>query len=171
MLLEHIQQKGFIPAGTKTWKVKAVLQNLVLDLADELDRPMIWLATCSVAVNAGYQKATKRKRKRTKLLERINICRAYLSLEPITPPDESWLERKLYYGYGVTAPGSKYEEDFNRSAVGVQLLATLSICSGADTRRPSPTQTDLQEFLSGVTYHGCMPSDRIVTDALRNNFC
>lgn len=99
-LVEGIYQGRGIPAGTKKERVLQVHNALVERLLEKLNRRYLWLAACTVAVEAGYHGARRRIRQRQRLLAAVNECRRYLGEEPLTLP-KGWEEANLYYGYSA----------------------------------------------------------------------
>jgi hypothetical protein len=102
VIIEHLQQHGTVPAGTKKEKVQQVMKVLCARLYDRLNTPFRWLAVCTVAVSAGYQAADKKIRKRKKLRAMIQACADYLGADdPTSHFKGGWENANMTYGYGA----------------------------------------------------------------------
>ena len=100
MLIENLYQGRGIPENTKPEKVLGVMGVLERRLLDEYDRRYLWLAACTIAVEAGYWNGDRFRKRRLKLLALVNECRTYLEL-PLAEPPKGWEQRGLYYGSGA----------------------------------------------------------------------
>lgn len=107
-LLERLYQGGNIPAATKPEKVRQLRTHLQTKLGEELGKEYVWLAACTVAVEAGTWGGERRRKRREKLMRMINMCNEWLQ-EPImllTKP----VDHNLYYGYSAM---HKWRKDNN----------------------------------------------------------
>ena len=100
MLLERLYQGLDIPNNTKTEHVLSLHDHLVGKLKEAMEKRHIWLAACTLAVNAGMWKGRRLRRQRQKLLCMINKCRSYLRLPYMTFHD-GWESEGIYDGYGA----------------------------------------------------------------------
>lgn len=89
-----------IPALASNPHVFEVMVSLLERLQGELQKEYRWMASCTVAVNAGMWGGTRRCERRKKLLTLVNLCREHLKLEAIQPPT-GWASHNLFYGYGA----------------------------------------------------------------------
>ena len=112
-----------VPKAASDAQVLEVLFGLFEDLQKKLKTEYRWMASCTVAVEAGRHGGLRRVKARIKLLGLINECRGHLSLPLIDPPKD-WAQANLYFGYGAVgayaqAQGSNIErvlfEQFLRS--------------------------------------------------------
>ena len=82
-------------------KVRQVLNYLVRRLESELDKKHVWLATCTVAVTAGWWRADRFRTRRQKLLVLINKCRVFLDLPAVELEGKYWYDHNIYDGYSA----------------------------------------------------------------------
>lgn len=88
-------------ADAKDEHVQSALDMLQARLEDEMGKTYRWLASCTVAVEAGRWGGERRRKRREKLLTLINACRVRLGQEEFVPSDRNWSSFGLYYGYGA----------------------------------------------------------------------
>ena len=105
MLLENLYQKGQLPQNVNPNKVKQILVLLIGRLSMELAKTHVWLAVCTVAVEAGCWRGRRLAKRRIKLLALINVCAKELDMPPLDEelPEmfkKGWEQHNLYYGYG-----------------------------------------------------------------------
>ncbi len=86
-------------SGFREEHVRSARDHIRSRLESELRTPYRWLATCTVAVDAGRWGGERRRKRRIKLLDMLNTCRARLGLFPIRPKSEKWASYGLAYGY------------------------------------------------------------------------
>ena len=86
----------------KTEHIRSAHEALTGRLEEELAKPYRWLASCTVAVEAGCWGGERRLKRRLKLLAMINTCRAHLGWEMIQMESTKWARHNLYYGYNAT---------------------------------------------------------------------
>lgn len=129
MIIEKLYQSGTIDPGTCPHKVKQVLTILCRRLGRELDRTYVWLATATIAVDAGRWNGKKFKNRRIKLHRLICICCDYLELDPPIMP-EGWETQGLHYDYGAaySLAEARGIPDENKMAY-VEITSLLSLLS------------------------------------------
>ena len=106
MILEHLYQKGTLPDNVNPAKVRQILVVLIEKLCVELTKKHVWIAVATRAVEAGWWRGERLKKRRLKLLKLINVCADALDMIPLEEhrPDffsEGWESRGLHYGYGA----------------------------------------------------------------------
>ena len=99
-LLDRLYMGEEIPNGTDHSRVKQMEQVLRDRLTKKLQQRYTWLATCTVAVQAGEWGGRRRVAQRQKLMSLINKCRKYRGIETIVP-DNGWAYIGLRFGYGA----------------------------------------------------------------------
>ncbi len=100
MLIERLYQGLEIPQGTDAQRVVHLHSHLVVRLVEAMKKRHVWLAACTVAVNAGVWKGRRLRRQRLKLLTMINKTRAFLGL-PYIALHDGWENVGIYDGYGA----------------------------------------------------------------------
>jgi hypothetical protein len=81
--------------------VQSALDYFAGRLDEELAKSYRWLASCTVAVEAGRWGGDRRRQRRVKLLSLVNACRTRLGMATVTPGDNRWAMVGLHYGYGA----------------------------------------------------------------------
>lgn len=119
--------------------VQSALDYFAGRLDEELAKGYRWLASCTVAVEAGRWGGERRRARRVKLLSLVNACRTRLGMATVTPADDRWAMVGLHYGYGAH---SSYGRD-NGMDLG------LTLCIGMlDSHGPAAAGV-VAEFLRG----------------------
>lgn len=127
-------------SGFKDAHVADALDVLSKRLIEELGKTYRWLASCTVAVEAGRWGGERRRKRRVKLLNMISTCRTRLGLDPLDMGDPQWASVGLYYGYGAC---SAYAQDHGMSPLQPTLIGLLD-SHGAEVA------LHVQTFLSEV---------------------
>jgi hypothetical protein len=120
-LLTRLRQTGEIPASTNPNTVLQLENHLFHLLGRHLGRTYLWLATCTVAVEAGRYGGERRRRQRLRLAAEINSCRAFRGLAPLALPAH-WEREGLFYGYGAAGEYALYHQ---KDPMEVMLLGWL----------------------------------------------
>lgn len=102
MIREKLEAGLPIPTNTKPRVVMAIMTLLVQELMKKLGERYVWMASCTVAVEAGIWGGERRRQRRLKLAKMIIQCATYLGIpDPISNFKKGWEYRGLLYGYGV----------------------------------------------------------------------
>lgn len=109
-------------SGFKDAHVADALGVLSRRLTEELGKTYRWLASCTVAVEAGRWGGERRRKRRVKLLAMISTCRTRLGLSPLDMGDPEWASVGLYYGYWAC---SAYAQDHGMNPLQPTLLGLL----------------------------------------------
>ena len=99
-LIDRMYQGQELPASTKPEKVRQIHDFFAVRLSEEMQKRHIWLAACTVAVNAGMWRGNRFRKRRRKLLELINKCRTFLDL-PTFEFERGWENANIIDGYGA----------------------------------------------------------------------
>ena len=84
----------------KAERVSLVMLDLQKELATNLQKEYVWLASCTVAVDAGSWTGRRRVKRRQKLRSMIQTCASYLGVpDPTGDFPERWEYVNLYFGY------------------------------------------------------------------------
>jgi hypothetical protein len=99
-LVDAMYQGGDLPASTKPEKVKVIHDHLTARLLEEMEKRHVWLASCTVAVEAGRWRGNRFRKRRRKLLVLINKCRIFLDV-PVVALERGWENINIIDGYGA----------------------------------------------------------------------
>ncbi len=102
MIRERLEQGRELPRCLCHNRIAQVRDSLVVELIDHLNTEYRWLASCTVAVQAGYWGGERRRKRRLKLAAMINRCSEILGEpSPLARFPKGWEMTGLYYGYGA----------------------------------------------------------------------
>lgn len=100
MLLEALQQTGTIPSNAKPVHVQQLMFVLLNRLEAKLREYFLWNAACSVALEAGWRMARRKRESRRKLRQQIQICAEFLgATDPTSDFPENWDSENILVGY------------------------------------------------------------------------
>lgn len=124
-------KKG-VPQGAKPEHVREAMLDLTKTLMDKMGQTYRWMASCTVAVEAGRWGGERRRLSRIKLLNMINECRSFLGQE-IWEPEDGWTTHNLYYGYGAIHSYANATGKDPEAVMLVQFVNRLKGIQGADS--------------------------------------
>ena len=145
-LIDDMYAGRALPASTCPHKVGQIHNELVRRLERELNKSHVWLAACTVAVQAGHWRGDRLLKRRLKLLDMINTCRLFLDTD-VLKPETGWARKGLVYGYGAhnqwrRETGHSAEATF---ALSEFVLTALKINNGIVFAAPG-LKEELNEF-------------------------
>jgi hypothetical protein len=99
-LIDAMYQGQALPASTKPEKVRVMHDYFTTRLLEEMQKRHVWLAACTVAVEAGRWRGNRFRKRRRKLLDLINKCRIFLDM-PAIELVRGWESVNIIDGYGA----------------------------------------------------------------------
>tara|TARA_B100000809_G_scaffold265263_1_gene323542 strand:+ start:558 stop:1034 length:477 start_codon:yes stop_codon:yes gene_type:complete len=137
-LIDAMYQGGDLPASTKPEKVKVIHDHLTARLQEEMEKRHVWLASCTVAVEAGRWRGNRFRKRRRKLLVLINKCRTFLDV-PVVELARGWENVNIIDGYGahqqwMSQTGASLESSLSLANF---ILGPNKINDGGDFEVPS----------------------------------
>jgi len=116
MLREMLEAGKDIPQDTNRNNLLFLMMLMIRELSQKMQESYTWLASCTVAVEAGRWGGERRRRRRLKLAHMIAKCAEFLGMpDPTQVLPKGWEMNGLTYGYGAfgqvqSATGLSIEE-------------------------------------------------------------
>lgn len=159
MIRELLEANKPLPPNANQAAVQAVMVAVLGDLARHMATPYLWLATCTVAVEAGCHGGRRRVNRRLKLARMAQQCAAHLGVrDPLAHLPKGWEYRNLAFGYDAMRQAQRVT---NLDPEMLILLAPRTVDDGKGGKE----KTSFAELLHGIPLTLGAQKDPLATKA------